>query len=974
MSEQTAQQFRPYVHKHFMSLRKDEVAAFVQAEIGAIRLLGRPFDIEHPLLSFSGNFGDDTEIEHALQRTATRLRGKLIALPTTVTTVEGPVRLLSWTILRDVPGSSFCKVRLYLNERRTCLTAAAMEPYGMDSDALSVFPSALPPSFTNLWNRAADASEAAVPSPLARQRSLVSLANYLGAMGLLRKLKDILDEELNKRSFERTWIGPTIADLQLLVGPTLAVEASSILSASLTNDDTLALDEARRTLAARAMTPGTFRERISNPDRRAIYEEKRQELLCRARNVEDALRAIFYAQHLGLDLPTRAPDANPDGARLDFGLPFSELRKLVGSVVPGVSDIAIHTGLDRLIDEGSVVPRYMNIGSESNPYWKRVFRVGEGPLEKVAHTIRLLFELLRDSLQERAVAKWRQDRVSNPTLVQPAIDKVPATLFEKFCVLAWSVSEATDIIDLRQLPVVKEFGLYGARPAYRHDDGTSEMLVKWARDRGFLVRDRETESYFVPDLDVLLPRDESPWSAEVRDALEDHADFATFATSAAFSSNKPIVTITSVATEREYLRAIEAELYLWLYDAQASVYHALRQLGELATATSNGASPHHSLLQRINELLGRTSNYSTQVETKTDYAKSRAETFDRLTTVTETSKLERRVWRSLRSTLESRASSESVVPGKQEILSALRVVHLTNRVMREILSLAGPKDPRSKGLPAALDSLKLLLFDDASENSRPARALFGPLQGHRSISTLLADIRVEQLRDVASAFEVVRPIVLEVAARCDLILRSFGTSETHEEPEKLDPPKYIMMWDVRGSTNSSNRTKIEENILRLNTQLSAMRGASYDFHASMDDGNGVICDSFQQVLATFDAINNIFQDMPFRAGCEINFQAELLYYRKRKLLGGRAFEYAARTSAFFKEIKADPSLWNGAAMPTEPDTSYLVVGEFARRTAEHNREWNLSGFTDQDLGGGAYTARIKLSLPAKVSVLVPVTK
>jgi hypothetical protein len=70
----------------------------------------------------------------------------------------------------------------------------------------------------------------------------------------------------------------------------------------------------------------------------------------------------------------------------------------------------------------------------------------------------------------------------------------------------------------------------------------------------------------------------------------------------------------------------------------------------------------------------------------------------------------------------------------------------------------------------------------------------------------------------------------------------------------------------------------------------------------------------------------------------------------------------------FKEIKGSPGSWQEGSDPVEPDNSYLVVGEFARRFAEAKNEWKLDGLTEST-PHGRFVARVTGALPISVSIV-----
>jgi len=179
-----------------------------------------------------------------------------------------------------------------------------------------------------------------------------------------------------------------------------------------------------------------------------------------------------------------------------------------------------------------------------------------------------------------------------------------------------------------------------------------------------------------------------------------------------------------------------------------------------------------------------------------------------------------------------------------------------------------------------------------------------------------------------------------------------------------------MMWDIRGSTNQESRDAFEPKIATANRRIAMTLGSrALDFRpASRDDGNGLVCEGFSDVLAVFQILLEVFEALPFRAGCEANIQGRLNYYPKSKALGGRAFEHAARIANMFKEIRDNPGCWMRSMPPAEPEGSYLLVGEFARRFAQKEGVWPPANFDAQD-PPGEYEARVRAALPISVAIV-----
>lgn len=432
-----------------------------------------------------------------------------------------------------------------------------------------------------------------------------------------------------------------------------------------------------------------------------------------------------------------------------------------------------------------------------------------------------------------------------------------------------------------------------------------------------------------------------------------------------------LVLLSSLASEKEYHRAVHAELDEWLHHERYSVYDGIQALGRVVEAPR---SPRNriraNLLSNANEVLALTSNYTAQVNDKKRLFEDRVRLHAHIAKVGTVDPLALRAWNKLRQGLESQSLRDGCSPGLTETLGALRVAYQLNRVLRNLLASAGPKDERARPVRESVAHLRELLsrpgqLDDAT------RAMFKARDGSRSIVSDIEDAESALTDIFGDDFGRLRPVLLETVRRIEEIARSFSVEVEFERPHVLPPPQFVLMWDVRGSTNAETREELTDMLGIANERIAAiLRDRAKDFRTeSRDDGNGLICGEFSDVLAVFQVLSEVMaeRDYVFRAGCEANLQGSLLYYPRSRSLGGRAYEHAARVASFFKETAAHPDRWSGEEIH-EPDASYLLVGEFARRYAKDQGQWPPPSVRSQQLVG-QYRPRVSGSLPIEMSVV-----
>jgi len=965
--------------KYFLSLDKGQVSAFVNNEVSAFRLLGHPFDIEHPSISFAGCFDDAHRVASIIEDVAFRLGGKCIDVSSIVPSAQGTLTALAWTILLNTEAFSagirpqLVKLRIYLDAERQTLTVVAMQPLAVTCQDVEQMADYLPKSLGTLWHTVVDPvrAKSSIDNVIndvfengaalwrdATEHSIVMWAAFLNAMPLLRASKDIFSKVFSDQEILTEVEGPREDDLRLLIGPKYVKESQKVLADFISSAD--AVNSLMNQLPNRGGTED-FEDAV--PDQyRNEYPDKRSSMLKTASSdgngdVDSVVRAVFHSQHIFIELPSRQ---NIDSdTRLDFGISLGKLCELVLQWIPDAKGEEIHRSLDRLIDEGCIVPRYLQRpNSQGAPVWIRMFRVGEGPVEKLIHTVRVLFDKFSKAL---------------------GAESIPKLHFEKFCVLILSnISGKSELNVLASLNTYKKFHLYGARQALTVGHQVS-FLLDWAQEQKILSsseHDDEKHGEYVLNkgLEVLYRQDECPWDDYTQDAIEDVAKFAVKVLKEKGLGSDALILLTSVATQAELKSAIEAELDLWLHDQRFSVYHALQALGEFARVVP-WQQPSIEALNQANDVMWRMANFSAQVKKKMDLDKERSNIHSKLGALVNGDTITARIWRGISQTFDSRMSRESEPPSFNHIRSALRVAYVTTRVLRDLLAHAGYVDSHGRAEPIK-KSIELFRnrINDAQTIDPIVQRFLAGSDGDSSVDAIAEEAMAGLPCAFPEAFNLIRPLILHVAERCEEILRMYRSEEFREKKESLYPPQYILMWDIRGSTDAKNRKKLEQLIEKANSQLRTMlKENAKDFRPeSRDDGNGMVCSTFEHVLAAFQILTDVYDTggENFRAGVEVNMQGQLDYYPEYKALGGRAFEHAARITSLFKEIKGDSCRWVGDVVPIEPENmSYLVVGEFARRFAEMEKVWPPKGLVVESYSG-QYAARVHGAIPIKINLVL----
>jgi hypothetical protein len=229
---------RKFVTKYFLDLEADQIAPFVNNEMLAFRLLGKPYDIEHPMLTWTGDFTDLLVLEAALEQITKSLGGQKFNIDTPVPTSTGNVPIRRWTILLPTdsryisyPHADFRKLRIYLNPEKDRLLVAAMCPLSLNKADMDSLGKILPMPLNKLWTDATKKidTKANDPMTIAGSCSLAMWANFLFAVVLLRDIKAEFQEAFEATMPQPQMFGPRSEDLQYLIGPDLCFRAESSL-------------------------------------------------------------------------------------------------------------------------------------------------------------------------------------------------------------------------------------------------------------------------------------------------------------------------------------------------------------------------------------------------------------------------------------------------------------------------------------------------------------------------------------------------------------------------------------------------------------------------------------------------------------------------------------------------------------------------------------------------------------------------
>lgn len=927
---------------YFLRLKKNEIAAFVNSEAFAFQLLGKPFDLEHPILTVTGDFTNTDELETVLEKIASTLKGKVIPLNTQVSTADGVIESKSWTVTfnrdshtnQSIAQPEFKKVRVYLNQNRDKLSIAAMQPIVLSDDSFANLEQAFPDVFKVLWKTAYDTVIRTFPRDKsskslndASSRSLCMWANFLNSMLLLVSFKKEFLREMAEIKKNLDWSAPNQDDLRLLVGNNLAEQFEILLKEILENGSEIKISE--NIFLDKLREEVSIKKGEKIPEKYQPQYEKRLEYLRSIEDVsvDDVLRTIFYSQHI---IEVLSREEQLDEERLDFGLTYRHLLKVIREYVSESKEEVINFCFDRLVDEGCIVPRYINMNDsgETNAIWVRAFRVGEATAPKIDYVVELLFDNL--------------NRLYNND------GTIPEFLLEKYCVLVL-LSEHRDLCSITDLlnghshnNLKKDFDVKGARCVINPSGKKDDFLLEWAVRRKVLLKNNNGYQ-----LDTSLPSrinpDDAPFDTYQQYAIEDMASLVCFISNNQNIGEPALTLLTSTASQRELQIAVEEELRLWIYDDN-SIEFCINSLKRILN--TNSYTPEYLIEARngIDKLLMLIS----EAKNKQQIYQKKEEIFSNIDTELQPQASQNqamiRMWNDLKTILNNRLSEDHKFQENEPIKFILSLADKTNKVLDNFLkTLESQENTNTTANTSFYNSVNLLaqfLQNPTTSNVIVSNMSFEDnITNVNCLSFILAKINVispTESSQTKEHFISLEPAFLKIKELCEKVWRCYSYKPDRATKSNANTEyKYIIKWDKIASTYC-NPTDLATHIAIANRNIMLLGSHVEQFNdRSLDDGNSFVCNDFSTVMAAFNIITTEFQRMSggHRFGCH--------YCKVNSFNAVEGLQYSTRIMDLFKEIQLDQNRWSGGILPQLPTGNYLVISESARTQAEEDGTWRL---------------------------------
>jgi hypothetical protein len=907
-----------------VALSDDVCSSFVLSEVAAFGALDKPYDVEHPILRLDLVPHASPEIIASDLKAWSQKNGyAFYETPRQLLDPDGQVVTHSaWTILLSSPSNSkfhrIHKIRCYMDPVSARLSFVPIATRAATLDEFEASVRRLPSSLVECWNLVTfgtgdSESNLALTN---RGRSAVAWAGYLldldGLGSVLSRVRLTLLERKLLAAPQSFYFD--IFDIQLLTGIGSGEQIKNRLE-TFVNSVRFSAEPSSSDAKGWQVRP------VIPAEYETAYDQAVTDLLEGVVDVTEALEAIFKAQHVAIELESRANDPrNP--RRLEFGVPLSYLVERVEAALGPGEELELHRALDSLIDSGVIVPRYLPQSIDGVEVWCRTFRVGEALSMVRGHVAKECFKALSG--------------------VHGA-QELREVLTEKFFVLVCELEGLFKTPSLITAPDIRRyFHLYGARPGVLAG-GRREWFIDWAtRCRILQKTERDGEPFY--SLDQRAPRyfrdEENPLTNEMRHRLAAIARWTRSANESPGLGGDFLVAITTVESEWAYRRALEAEISGWVNHESWGITAAVHALDDCAESLDAKTKSH------TKTILGHLANWIAQAKAKHTLREALPSFVERSDSIWAANSYDEKAitWRNIvRPKWEAhstRTSQPSNIVG-ETLNPTLMVLNRFTSLLRNIFSeFAGVEDTRAiptkdsaQRVIQAIEELPTHIRDNFKE----------ALQGIE---------RVAEATDLETAVSEVHKPASVIADAADCVLSLYP--DLSDEP--LDPLRvglFIVMWDVRGSTNAETREDLTRRIVEVNRSLqTSFRHRLIHFDAeSTDDGNSAVCQDFETAMSVAKAVATGYAPFVVKIGCNTNLDGTLCRGRSTRRLSGRAFEYTARMMTFFSEIREPSQAWipdmdvathQPQSTPTEPkDVSYLIMSEAAYRFASEGEHPNL---------------------------------
>lgn len=938
---------------HQLDLAPDQVQSFNRSLVRAFQSLGRPYDVDHPILSLAGMLPARQEY---IAR-ATKTGRKVFDLTSSVHDEFGLVNLTIDDPYPSFTGSLFnrdCvstadgirKIRLIADIESGRVRMVPMTTFSLNVAALRAGERLFSAEASDL-NRVFDDSIKALVtmdwSVDSISKAIYRLAMYLAAYAYGRAFVRKWGMSLGLRVPTKDEKLLELHDLDILFGR----EVGATLQDRLTQIDwenlsDLTETEGEQRLAERQEPQRTkpvaflmenakvdveLFERLKDPIRGAI--KPRQDLVTN-------LNSIFRQLYLHIDLEQRRRRVY-EPERLSVGFTHGYVKNILHSHRVKFQDWQLSACLDYSVDCGSIVPIVV---STVSGVCTRAYRFGESQFSIGPDELRYASAVLAEHLCNVYKKLFKRPTAS-----------VPRTVFEKVTAFVWTHLDRMENPEFKDINIELKFHRHGARLAVlsKLDE---PWYADWCLNNAIIKKQKDGPYEFNPAFFEEYRREDNPvprwFTADLKSLVtllvkivKERSDPA--------RGYETLLAVTTCNSERNLIRAVRKDLELWFTDHATNARTFLASLAEIVQEARKDIQAFEAGLmrfeKRFNFLVAKAKRTSQTLVDLSGECKHKFSVFDRLP---ETKAHIDRLF------VEGSDLSEALgdqyerfffdvfdttqYPGNREKRERLkRLVELCEAFAWVCRSLVHEEVLQEKGKVARGHSLgtDLVSFAEARRRFTEAEPLF-------LVSSLnpAGQTRIERLSTFCrQATEVLNQLqntyeLLCVEPQIPLM-----------KPASQD--ECIIVYDIIGSAKVFSKEESSAKKLALKKEVeqycrSTLRDKMTDSRPDTEDSGGYVVKLPPNAVRTMVFLRDRARDVGFqvRVGGYWTKGRERLYESVADgTKGGGPFEVAARLSTYYKDKELE-----------KPGTSYVFVNVELVQELRRSQDSLLKSFSFERLG------------------------
>lgn len=401
-------------------IKNENIPYYINTLITKFQTLGKPYDIEFPLIYFYSeedlDFTTVKQLIFSIQKRLEATRNCNLPEPYALEHAQSGCKEddknKNFTLVlnqlsprnRYAVTSEFRKIRLFFCKNRLCIASFAPHIFTesmLTEDSPLFKHSKMEEIWKIVWNAAVLPSQeqkayrSAYKDYLIRQleddsaaeslwnkqvreymyhrnHSLVVWANYLLSFNMLLDVKHEIGkavDELPAIKWDRQKELLQNQDLVYLIGESLAEKIRVKLEKLYREDEEVGLMlVGMDPISSFEVMPTTYEENFRNHN---------QDEFTKCRSVSELVSCNYSNQHRYLELASRV-DLMESFDRLRFGESFTSMSSKFAIYYNGLNfNQYLHRAMDERIDMGSIVPKYVRFGEYNDAPWIRLFRSGE---------------------------------------------------------------------------------------------------------------------------------------------------------------------------------------------------------------------------------------------------------------------------------------------------------------------------------------------------------------------------------------------------------------------------------------------------------------------------------------------------------------------------------------------------------------------------------------------------------------------